>query len=303
MAAPLFLLAPPRSFTSVINAMIGQHPQAFGLPELNLFFSDKIIELWYPNLKDFYFDEKLRHGLLRAVAEIYTGEQTDESIEFAEHWCGLRENNFTGDVFNELKDKLHPLIPVDKSPGYTIEIERMERIFKACPDARFIHLTRHPVKQCESTMELNNAMFPRFVNTIEYQEGRAIIEPQLAWHDLNINILNFLEKNVPKDQYMHVRGEEILENPGDKLAEICRWLGIRDDSEAVEAMMHPEQSPFACFGPITALFGNDPKFLKGAKFRKGKIKTPTLDMPVKWRDDGKGLYPQVIELAKEFGYT
>ena len=30
MAAPLFLLAPPRSYTSLVNAMIGQHPQAFG---------------------------------------------------------------------------------------------------------------------------------------------------------------------------------------------------------------------------------------------------------------------------------
>jgi hypothetical protein len=34
---PLFILAPPRSFTSVICGMIGQHPQMYGLPEVNLF--------------------------------------------------------------------------------------------------------------------------------------------------------------------------------------------------------------------------------------------------------------------------
>ena len=34
MAAPLFILAPPRSYTSLFNAMIGQHPEAYGLPEL-----------------------------------------------------------------------------------------------------------------------------------------------------------------------------------------------------------------------------------------------------------------------------
>jgi hypothetical protein len=302
MTAPLFLLAPPRSFTSVINAMIGQHPQAFGLPELALFSYNKIIDMWYPDFNEVYLNEKLRHGLLRAVAEIYMGEQTDASIEFAEHWCGLREHCSTGEVFNELKDKIHPLIPVDKSPSYTIELARLKYLFENCPDARFIHLTRHPIKQCESTIDLSNSAFPKFVNSIEYQSDKAILEPQIAWHDININILNFLEECVPKEQYMRIRGEDILSNPEEELGQICRWLGIRDDAEAIDAMMHPDRSPFACFGPISALFGNDPNFLKGAKFRKGKVKTPAMDSELKWRNDGKKLYPEVIELAREFGY-
>ena len=33
---PVFVLAPVRSFTSVVCAMIGQHPQMYGLPETNL---------------------------------------------------------------------------------------------------------------------------------------------------------------------------------------------------------------------------------------------------------------------------
>ena len=177
MAAPLFLLAPPRSFTSVINAMIGQHPQAFGLPELNLFNADKLINLWYPVSGEISVDAKLRHGLLRTVAEIYAGEQTDNTIEFAQHWCAAREDRDSGDVFREIAARLDPLIPVEKSPAYTIEVRRMERIIEACPDARFIHLIRHPIKQCESTMELSQGVFPLFVNSIEYQQDRAIIEP------------------------------------------------------------------------------------------------------------------------------
>ena len=43
MTAPLFLLAPPRSYTSLVNAMLGQHPQAFGLPELCLFNVEKLL--------------------------------------------------------------------------------------------------------------------------------------------------------------------------------------------------------------------------------------------------------------------
>jgi hypothetical protein len=302
MAAPLFLLAPPRSFTSVINAMLGQHPQAFGLPEFNLFNSERVIDLWHAVPGEPPADPKLRHGLLRAVAEIYTGEQTDETIEFAEHWCAAREDWSSGAVFREIAEKLHPLVPVEKSPAYTTEIRRMERIIETFPDARFIHLIRHPIKQCESTMDLSDGVFPLFVNAIEYQDDTAILEPQLAWHDININILNFLENSVPQEQHMRIRGEDLLANPEQRLGEICRWLGLRDDMEAIEAMMHPEHSPFACVGPVTALFGNDPKFLKGAKFRKHTPKIPPLDGPVSWRKDGKGLYKEVIALAREFGY-
>jgi hypothetical protein len=86
------------------------------------------------------------------------------------------------------------------------------------------------------------------------------------------------------------------------LAKICRWLGIRDDEDAIDEMMHPERSPFACFGPVNALFGNDPNFLRGPRFRPHIPRVPPLDGPVPWRDDGKGLQSEVIALAREFGY-
>lgn len=302
MKPPLFLLAPPRSFTSVINAMIGQHPEAFGVPELNLFICDKIIELWYPDLKEYYLDEKIRHGLLRTVAEIFTGEQTDASIEAAEHWCAARQHMSSGDVFNELRRAADPLFLVDKTPAYTIELRRLESILEACPDARFLHLTRHPVKQCESTVALANSMQVKFANSIDFLEDKAILEPQIAWHDLNINILNFLELIVPKENSLRVRGEDIMQNPEQELAKICRWLRIRDDDKAIDDMMHPERSPFACIGPMTALFGNDPNFLKRSKFKKHTPTLPDLEAPVSWREDGKGLKPEVLELAREFGY-
>ena len=67
--------------------------------------------------------------------------------------------------------------------------------------------------------------------------------------------------------------------------------------------MHPEQSPFACFGPISALYGNDPNFLRNPAFRRHIPKVPPFDDPLPWRGDGKGLRQEVIDLAKEFGYS
>ncbi len=302
MAAPLFLLAPPRSYTSLMNAMLGQHPQCFGLPELCLFNVETLLELWVRTSDEMSNDSKTRQGLLRAVAEIYAGEQTSATITMASHWCAVREHRSTADVYRELVDAIDPLIAVEKSPSYTIDVERMVRMRRAFPEARFLHLTRHPVGQCKSVMAMNDGAFALYVNSIEFQEDRAIVEPQFAWHDLNVNILNFLD-SVPAEQQMRIRGEDIMGNPQHYLREVCRWLGIREDEEAVEAMMHPERSPFACFGPINALFGNDPNFLSGPTFRPHVVKVPSLDKPVPWRDDRQGLKPEVVALARELGYA
>jgi hypothetical protein len=302
MAQPLFLLAPPRSYTSLINAMIGQHPQAFGLPELCLFNVATLKDLWIRTSDEISDDSKTRQGLLRAVAEIYAGEQTSATIAMASHWAAARQERSTAAIYQELVAKIDPLIPVEKSPAYTISLKRMQAMRRAFPGARFLHLVRHPVGQCKSVMSMNDGAFALYVNSIEFLADRAIIEPQFAWHDQNINILNFLDE-VPPELQLRIRGEDIMNAPEEYLKRICIWLGIRDDTEAIDEMMHPERSPFACFGPINALFGNDPNFLRGPTFRPHKVKIPPLDKPVPWRDDNKGLYPEVVALAREFGYT
>ena len=301
MATPLFLLAPPRSYTSLINAMLGQHPQCFGLPELCLFNVERLFELWLRTSDEMGSEAKTRHGLLRAVAEIYAGEQSLDSVRMASHWCAARQSSDTGSIYRELVDKLHPLVSVEKSPAYTVDIKRMFRILETFPDARFLHLTRHPFGQCKSVMSLYEGTFALFVNSIDFLEDRAIVEPQFAWHDFNINILNFLD-HVPAENQMRIRGEDVMNDPPRYLGMLCRWLGLRDDTEALDAMMHPERSPFACFGPLDAMFGNDPNFLAGPSFRPHEVKMPSLKGAVPWRDDGQGLRPEVIALAHELGY-
>lgn len=303
MAAPIFLLAPPRSFTSLVNAMLGQHPEAFGLPELCLFNVETLVELWRGSEGPVSENGAIaRHGLMRAVAEIYGGEQTVATVNMARAWSCAREFCSTGDVFREIVDKIDPLVAVEKSPSYTMAPNRLRWLHKAFPEARFVHLIRHPVAQCKSLMAINSGAFAIKVEAIEIREDECVLEPQIAWYDLNMIILEFLA-TVPAEQQIRMRGEDILASPEQSLAAICRWAGLRDDAEAIDEMMHPERSPFACFGPINALFGNDPNFLTGPTFRPGAPKVPSLEGPVPWRDDGKGLYPEVVKLAQWFGYA
>jgi hypothetical protein len=178
---------------------------------------------------------------------------------------------------------------------------RMQWMYEAFPDARFVHLIRHPIGQCKSLMAINEGAFAIKVEAIEFREDHCVLEPQIAWYDLNLNILEFLD-TVPDSQQIRMRGEDIMGSPEKHLAQIAEWAGLRTDAEAIEEMMHPERSPFACFGPINALFGNDPNFLAGPVFEPHKPKIPRLSDPAPWRDDGGGLYPEVIEMARWFGY-
>ena len=75
-----------------------------------------------------------------------------------------------------------------------------------------------------------------------------------------------------------------------------------DDSEsAIEPMLHPERSPFACMGPSNAPLGNDLNFLKSPELRAFTPKPVDLDSPMSW-DEQVGFSDDLKSLARAFGY-
>ena len=42
----LIILGPPRSFTTVVSAILGQHPPMYGLPEVPIFGAETMSEWW-----------------------------------------------------------------------------------------------------------------------------------------------------------------------------------------------------------------------------------------------------------------
>ena len=123
----------------------------------------------------------------------------------------------------------------------------------------------------------------------------------MSWHALNRTILEFLE-SVPPDQKHTVRGEDLLAGSEETLRGIARWLGLRTDSEALEEMRHPERTSFAPYGPASAPFGSDLYLLQSPIRRPGWLMPRSLEEPVGWRDDRQGFFPEVKELARQFGY-
>lgn len=176
--APLFILGSPRSFTSLVCAMLGQNPGAYGLPEMNLFLADTLQEL-VGELAGGYRQIQL-HGLLRTVAQLYGGEQSMNSIDLARRWLMPRLAHGTGEVYQELATRIAPLVFVDKSPSYGLKRENLDRLAAAFPNARYLHLLRHPLTQGESIMKIAGGLMVVLADSIDYEANPPVIDPQIV---------------------------------------------------------------------------------------------------------------------------
>jgi hypothetical protein len=281
----------------LICGIIGQHPQLYGSPELNLFRAR--------TMRKFNTMGRLHMGLHRFVAQVYGGEQTIESVEMAKRWVAARVDRTTGEVHRELCARIAPHALVQKSPRYQRRISYMLDLLDAFPKARFIHLVRHPRGMSESYLKLNDLPIQLLAcaecGAVDRSGPKPVADPQILWHDYNLRILRFQEMVHP-DRWLRINGEAFFTNLDDNLVDLCRWLDIATDPESIAAMKRPEESPYACFGPVNALVGNDPNFLRSPKLRPYRSKEESLEGPLSWREDGKSFHPRVVAMAHSFGY-
>jgi hypothetical protein len=309
---PLFVLAIPRSFSSVVCSMLGQHPQMYALPETQFFLTDTVEGWWELTTRS---QAPLTHGALRSVAQLYFGEQTETSINLARGWLRRRAHFTTAYLLEELAAKVSPSVLIDKSSIVVYRPENLQRINRMFPGARFLHLVRHPRGHGQSVMKYflerrksgplppahwlqQLASYPSPPGKMKKPEE---LDPQRGWYALNVNIREFL-KTVPETQKLMVRGEDLLSDPDTGLKEVAQWMGLRTDLKAIEQMKHPERSPYASFGPVGARFGNDLFFLENPALRPERAEPQSLAGPLPWRTDGHGLFAHVQQLAIEFGY-
>jgi hypothetical protein len=290
----LIVLAPPRSFSSVVGGMLGQHPDLYGFPELNLFSAETIgrLQMAYRRAGD-----QARHGLLRSLAELHDGDQTEATVDAAQAWVDAHRRWTTKQVFDHLLEQVHPKIGVEKSPRTVMKLEYLERAYALYPGAQYLHLTRHPRSTAVSQVNITSRN--------EEWGGRldaSRINPDRWWLRAQENILQVTSRMAP-GQCMRIKGEELLAEPDLYLPQIAEWLGVRTDAEAIEQMKHPETSPYASIGPDNAKYGNDINFLNSPEFRPRAEKTeePDLESPLEWAPERR-FSAEVVKLAREYGY-
>jgi hypothetical protein len=138
---PVFILAPPCTYSWVITAMLGQHPDTYALPELHLFRTETVGE-WIQLSRSESFE--MDHGLLRAVAQICFGEQTEATVSEARGWLQRRAHMTTGLLLEQIAERVAPRLLVERSPSHVYGQASMHRMHEMFPNARFVHLTGHP---------------------------------------------------------------------------------------------------------------------------------------------------------------
>ena len=297
MREPLFVLCPPRSYSSIVCGMIGQHPDCYSLPELNLFLGDTLGEGLdsHPLLNRFMG----RDGLLRALAQLHDGQQTDQTIRRARAWIATHSAWPVRKVFDHIQELVGDKILVEKSPIFAKDRRYLERMLSVFPRASLLHLTRHPRGMGESYIKLRAGN-----DTIrQAAEIFGARDPEWIWHETHALIAS-IAGELPLGQYMRLKGEALLADPENYLLQVCQWLDIRTDAEAIAAMMHPEQSPYAHPGPPEAPRGNDPNFLSNPAIDRARLAgldVPRLDGEVNWRP-GEMFTTETRRLAKQLGY-
>ncbi|HKF00799.1 MAG TPA: sulfotransferase [Candidatus Sulfotelmatobacter sp.] len=295
---PVFLLATPRSYSSVITAMIGQHPEMVGFPELKLFAYATVGDL-EGSLPEYWRRRGARHrspGLVRAVAQFVFGGQEIASLNEAQTWLRQRKHWSGADVLDFLLAFHSPRRGIEKSPENVESDEALRRLSSAYPRAKYLHLTRHPVSTQKSLQDHLLRRFPGYTMAGQPMLGIA------GWVATQQRILSFAASLSP-DRYVRIKGEDILGSPRSALASIAAWLGLRADDDAITAMMRPEESPFACEGPrgsgVTG--GLDPEFLRNPGLRPVQP-APSLEPPAGWIDDAR-LWNCTVAIANELGYA
>jgi hypothetical protein len=293
----VFVLAPARSYSSVVATMIGQHPDLAGLPELKLFTYPTIGAL-EASLPAYWTERGFTHrspGLVRALAQFEFGDQSAESLTAARTWLRERAHWPGASVLDVLLTRLAPRMVVEKSPENVATPTALRRLASAYPNARYLHLTRHPVTTQVSMAEHVLRTVPEYPRLGEPVAGIRV------WRDMHTRILRFAT-TLPHDRVMRVRAEDVLNDKRTQLRAIAAWLQLGTDDAAIEAMCRPELSPFARFGLSGSgvIGGHDHGFLSNPIPREVVVPT-TIEQPAGWYGEQR-LWREVVTLARQFGY-
>ncbi len=282
---PLFILAPPHHHASEVWAMLSRHPELASVPETNLLAAAIVSALDPFRTTNPHF----LAGLLRAISRFGFGGLGDAAAsEAAQKWLDERRNAPTTDVFRQLREWSAPRAMVERITTLVSIPGGLDRLAEAAPDARYLHLSRHPREACESWFETAR------------RSGRGTSVQTTAstvWLKPHLRIMAFLE-TVAMDQKMFIRVEALLDEPELYLPQIAEWLGVSRAPEVVESMRHPGRS--ATGRPVAALVRPSPAGSRGGHSRSGPA-DGGLEAPLSW---GAPLgADEVLRVyATQFGY-
>jgi hypothetical protein len=213
----VFVLAPPRSGTTLLRVMLGGHSQLFAPPELELLSYNKLQERReaFSGPNSFWLE-----GTMRALMEI-KGCDALEAKRMMEEF--EKQDLTTKEFYGLLQEWLGHKLLVDKTPSYALDPEVLQRAETDFEDTHYIHLCRHPLGMINSFAEARlGQIFFRYEHSFTPRELGELI-----WTISQENILAFLA-NIPEQRQHRVRFEDLVSEPERIMRGICECAGMDD---------------------------------------------------------------------------
>jgi hypothetical protein len=239
----VFILAGPRTGSTLLRAMLDRHPALFCGPELNLLHFVSMArraqlhaQLGYP-----WMNSGLVHTL--AILEQLTPEQAERRLgQLVEDDVPIQ------DVYRTLQHRIGQRTLVDKSPIYSAHLAWLSRAEDLFESTRYVYLTRHPDAMIESFVRMRFHWL--LGNHFGVWDENPWLFAEKVWALHARNTLDFLAGIAPRRQY-RLCYEDLVARPGAAMQSLCEFLGIPFDS----ATLNP------CEGLSQPAGGGDPNLL------------------------------------------
>ena len=201
MPNPLvFLIAPPRSGSTLLTRMLGAHSAVHAPAEPHLL--TPLAHLgYYASVEKAPYDPVItRAGIRELVADLPDTEN--------DYLDSLR--SYTDSIYQKLLAPSGRSVLLDKTPAYALVLDFAAKLY---PHAKFVVLTRHPLAVWSSYVSSffdgdhvvahnHNPLIERYVPAI----SRFVREKAVDFH--------------------HVRYEDLVKDPEKHMEEICQYIGI-----------------------------------------------------------------------------
>jgi LPS sulfotransferase NodH len=283
----VFVLAPPRSGSTLLRVLLAGHPRLFAPPELELLPFHTLADrrATFSGRHEFWLEGALRAVMEARGCDARTARQIVRGHEDA--------NTTVRDFYGLLQRWIGDRTLVDKTPSYALRSEVLARAEQDFDEPLYIHLIRHPAAVVRSFEEVKLHL----VADVQFASAATASPRELAeltWLISHENILQHFER-VPGVRRLAVSFERLVADPRGTVEGICGFLGLY----FVPDMLHPYREQARRMtdgvGGLAPMVG-DPKF-----HTHTAIDAAVAD---RWRADfdEEELCRRAQEMAERLGY-
>ena len=207
----VFVIGSPRSGTTWLQRLLASHPLIETSQESNFFISyaKPLLKSWNDDVSD----DSGRGGI---GLPCYLSE-----LEF---YKLIRNLFYSAVVDKAIKTKVGARIFLEKTPSHALVVEEINRIL---PHARFIFIVRDPRDVVSSIVAASKSWGKDWAPT-------TTLHALAMWRRHVVKARQGLSK-LPKNLYITIRYEDLLEDAAETLKTVFHFLGIVIDEEVIKS--------------------------------------------------------------------